>query len=211
MLTIPGDVWTLILRRLPPKDAILFVMTVNQSLQSYLREKVKWQQLIMRDFSDYLRVEKYCQQYYSGCMAIYPQYRKVFKQRNPFAKYWMLLRDKNEDEFGMPSYGTCDSPQQLAETFPTYSGKVYLSAVYRASQPRIWGWRWHKWGGYYGKLRPKSKFGDAFEPEYLADANGKNGNPCIDVTYVFNRHKTEYGGYDKYVFHNGTAWKIEQY
>lgn len=209
LLTVPGDVWTLILIKLHPKDAIIFVMAINKLLRQYLAEKVNWLMFLRRDFEDFVRIEKQCKESYTArhnVRSSYPQYTKPLAKRTPFAKYYVLLREEHENEFGMPSYGTCDSPQQLAEVFPKYCGAVYMSDVLRSKQPKERGWRWHKYGGYYGKLRPKTVGGRCFQPEYLAQANGKHGNPRIDVTWVFSRHDDGRG--IKYVFEKGVVVTI---
>lgn len=61
-----------------------------------------------------------------------------------------------------PSYGVCDSPEQLlaAYDFDADPRKLTISLVkiLRSSQPRYGGWRWHKWGPYIGKRQPLREY-----------------------------------------------------
>lgn len=47
---------------------------------------------------------------------------------------------------------------------------IILTPIYKKDQPKIGGWRWHKWGTYYGKQKPKH--------EYLY-------NEDIELVYVY--------------------------
>jgi len=77
-----------------------------------------------------------------------------------------------------PECGVVDYPEQFSELFGAAVDSapepyaVGFTAVYRAEQPLEGGWRWHKWGQYYGKHTPKH--------EYLHDEKD------IDVVYTFS-------------------------
>ena len=207
LTAINGDIWTLIILKLHPKEAILLTMTVNQELRVFLSKKVKWLRLIQRDFKQFLRIEKQCREEYVAHHSLWPEYKLILKMKSPFKKYYALLREKHEVEFGMPAYGTCDYPQQLAERFDKYTGSVYMLSVLRINQPKEGGWRWHKWGEYCGDERPENLSG-SYYPEYLREANGKRGNPLIDEAWIFNRHDDTRG--QEYHFANGIATLVDR-
>lgn len=73
-------------------------------------------------------------------------------------------------------YGVCDTPDQVVKKFKLDSlpQKVFVTFVKitKADQPKSGGWRWHKWGSYIGKKRPKC--------EYIAD------EPNITEVYTFH-------------------------
>jgi hypothetical protein len=82
-------------------------------------------------------------------------------------------------------YGVCDSPEQLVAKRAykkLLSAKrtaycVFFTPVHREEQPPDDGWRWHKWGIYEGKQKPRH--------EYLYD------DTHIDLVYCFHifKHK----------------------
>jgi hypothetical protein len=77
----------------------------------------------------------------------------------------------------MNSYGVIDSPEQFRE----YFGKVLeddprdffvaLTEIRKDEEPEEGGWRWHKWGPYYGTQNPQC--------EYIYD------EPEIESVYLF--------------------------
>lgn len=77
-------------------------------------------------------------------------------------------------------YGVCDSPEQfmdhaigqwLAASERKFT--VSFTCVRKSEQPEIGGWRWHKWGEYIGKKKPRY--------EYLYDEG-----PEITEVYVYH-------------------------
>lgn len=79
---------------------------------------------------------------------------------------------------GVCSYGVVDSPEQFAALFGEAlesDGRdlsVTMTAIDRAAQSERGGWRWHKWGTYYGTQAP--------EHEYLFD------DTHIDRVFIFS-------------------------
>jgi len=79
-----------------------------------------------------------------------------------------------------PIYGVCDSPQQFADYYPKWSGKVWFTYVKREDQPSGRdGWRWRKWGQYIGNY-------DIHNIEYIVEADGSEKYiPKIDIQWLF--------------------------
>lgn len=80
-----------------------------------------------------------------------------------------------------PNYGVVDSPAQFCEMFAaaidTAPGNFYvtLTEVRRKDEPKSGGWRYHKWGEYYGTQEPQC--------EYLYD------DLHIDSVWCFHVHR----------------------
>jgi hypothetical protein len=79
----------------------------------------------------------------------------------------------------LPSeYGVCDSPAQLLRTSPHMKvfGEmkfcVSFTQIAKKDQPAQGGWRWHKWGPYFGDQKPMT--------EYIYD------EPQIEVVFVYH-------------------------
>lgn len=84
---------------------------------------------------------------------------------------------------GLPSFGVVDSLEQYDELFGNdlRAGKkkffVSFVEIRRDEQPSSGGWRYHKWGEYYGTQNP--------EAEYLYD------DKHIEKVYTFGVHELE--------------------
>lgn len=76
------------------------------------------------------------------------------------------------------AYGVVDSPDQFQEDFrETLEADprdffVAFTEIRKDEQPETGGWRWHKWGPYYGTQKPQC--------EYIAD------EPEIESVYLFH-------------------------
>lgn len=79
-------------------------------------------------------------------------------------------------------YGVCDNASQVMDYYDALYKEhedymkekkfvILLSPMFKEDQPESGGWRWHKWGQYIGKFKPKH--------EYLYDEEG------IDFVYCF--------------------------
>lgn len=80
----------------------------------------------------------------------------------------------------LPEYGVCDSVEQFIELFheKLESDKqneyvVGLTCVRKDEQSPEGGWRWHKWGEYFGKHKSKC--------EYLYDEVGIDEVWCFSI------------------------------
>ena len=80
-------------------------------------------------------------------------------------------------------YGVCDNASQALDYFHNLCNKhseymnnsnciILLTPIFKEDQPESGGWRWHKWGQYIGKFKPKC--------EYLYDEEG------IDFVFCFS-------------------------
>src|ERR1051325_2948720 len=62
------------------------------------------------------------------------------------------------------TYGVCDDYQQVLKLYKPYVNSktrkfvISLTEIRKANQPKEGGWRWHKWGPYIGKKRPKHEY-----------------------------------------------------
>jgi hypothetical protein len=101
-----------------------------------------------------------------------------FNLRNSINKSGVVdyMEQADHDEF--PEFGVVDSVAQFLELFgdaidaaPEHYA-VGFTEVRRAAQPSEGGWRWHKWGQYYGVHSPQC--------EYLHD------EPDIESVYTFS-------------------------
>lgn len=78
---------------------------------------------------------------------------------------------------GPGPYGVCDSEQQFLKKFGPFlealDGKfcVSLTTVLKRAQSKEGGWRWHKWGPYFGNKDPKC--------EYLYDEGDDITEACV--------------------------------
>lgn len=180
-LTFIGrHIWNIILRKLHPKDITKLTMCINKELKVFLTHNTDWTALIKLHYTGYCYAEE--QDIKSHYRRLnYSEYDRALDQRRPFVKFFLLTKEKHEQEFGMPCYGVCDSPEQLAAKYPKYRGRVYFRTANRESQPKERGWRFHKYGPYVGKH-------NLIGIEYLREANGKHGKPLIDETWMFHRH-----------------------
>lgn len=177
------NLWTIILIKLHPKDIIVFVLQVNKELKHFLGSKLDWTNYFIKKW--YPEFHRISLIWWSNLYVEhnYPEYTKIMATKHPFAKFWRLVREEHECEFGMPEYGTCDNPEQLAVKFPKYGGVVHFMKVHRDRVNELRsGWRWHKWGAYFGDHKID-------QIEYLNEANGEDGRPLINLQYVFYRHK----------------------
>ena len=201
--SLPGDVLTLILKLLHNKDVIVFSVCLSRGIQK-LCKNVNWLLLIDSHhvyFSNKCKnVEK--NMYTQNRISMDAQYQKAYKfyKSRTWGAYYLVAKEKHEQKFGMSINGICDSPEQLARRFPKFKGYVYLGDIRRKDQPKKKGFRAHKWGTNYSDIKN--------QPEYLYDANGKNGNPLIDEIWIFYRFKSDYSiitctGFRKYKFEYG--------
>ena len=91
--------------------------------------------------------------------------------------------DFEEEEFnGLACYGVCDEMDQLIEKFPALETSerkfvITFKQVVRDAEPKMGGWRWHKWGPYIGDQNPQC--------EYLAD------EPEIRHIFVYHIYELE--------------------
>lgn len=100
---------------------------------------------------------------------------------NPDTYFWRSLVEDGKAHYRqwMGCYGVCDSPEQFIEKYGTRleadprAFVVCFTPVRKQDQPKRDGWRWHKWGPYIGKKRPRH--------EYLADEG-----PSIEVVYCYH-------------------------
>lgn len=88
------------------------------------------------------------------------------------------------DNLDEPScYGVVDSPQQFFELFgDTLDANpkrmfVCFTPVAKEWEPEEGGWRWHKWGPYYGTQEPQC--------EYMYD------EPDIELVYTYSLYTEE--------------------
>lgn len=114
--------------------------------------------------------------------------------------------EEEEEEKEFPTSGVCDSPSQLSLAFPNFKGRVKFHCIRREDEPASGGWRWHKWGEYYGKH-------DLSLVEYLYEADGSGlylSNesvrvPLIDEQWYFTtRDKIGVLGWDEETYELGT-------
>lgn len=105
-------------------------------------------------------------------MEAYGAYHQLTKQGIPIESY------KFEDMIqGVSPYGVADNIEQVkqyAKEMIESDNPVVISVteIRKDEEPEEGGWRWHKWGQYIGKQKPKC--------EYLYD------EPKIESVYVFH-------------------------
>lgn len=186
METLPRDILGLILLKLDPKDIVVLTFCISKKLKKHLCLSVNWNPLI----------EKFHWRCYTDHKN---DHRCLIPEKYKAYQFYLLTKEDHEEQFGMPSYGVCDSPEQLARRFPEYKGTVYMEEMRREDQPARGGWRWREWGEYVGDLDPQPEH----YVEYLYDADGEDGCPCIDSQWIFNRYSSNYGMYTKYIFECG--------
>lgn len=97
---------------------------------------------------------------------------------------------KKEEDERLEDYefGVCDSPQQLADKFPTFRGIVWMTPIRREDEPKEGGWRWRKWGDYVGEFTVDAPYNGEWVT-YLGQCDGKDGRQLIDEQYVFHTVK----------------------
>ena len=88
-----------------------------------------------------------------------------------------LLEKMKEGVSLFGGYGVCDNYEQVLKKYPFIEStdKKYvlvLSPIFKKHQPENGGWRWHKWGEYFGTHDIKH--------EYLYDEEG------IEHVFVFH-------------------------
>jgi hypothetical protein len=80
-----------------------------------------------------------------------------------------VIADMNQDgvewreERFLNSYGVVDTPEQLIELFPFLKDSlrkfcISFVEIRREHQSSEGGWRYHKWGSYYGKQNPQQEY-----------------------------------------------------
>jgi hypothetical protein len=198
------NIWTLILLKLESKDIVKMVLTISQEFKRFLALKIDWTYTFIKPrYADFHRASLIW--YTNGYIRINcPEYARLVNQ-SPFTQFWALVREDHEQEFGMPAFGTCDSPEQLAVRFPKYKGRVYFSKYVREDVKRSklrTNIRPSKWGDYCGDHED-----DIDRIEYLNEANGKEGRPLINVIYTFDRRPRQF--IESYKFKDGIAIIIE--
>jgi hypothetical protein len=126
---------------------------------------------------------------------IIPEFRDIFRKLKPKkikkgyyrSLTWnddLYIKEKIErypelkiSPYGVP-YGVCDSPKQFEEKYGQLikqsEKKFFVSFVrlQKKHESPTGGWRWHKWGPYIGKQKPKC--------EYLYD------EPIINEVYTYH-------------------------
>ncbi len=81
------------------------------------------------------------------------------------------------------NYGICDNYKQILKEYPELKKDknrkfvITLSMICKDQQSKNGGWRWHKWGKYIGKKKPKC--------EYLYD------EPKIDEVLIYHIYEVE--------------------
>lgn len=166
-------------------DVVVFVWFVSKATRRLLISRVHWDRLI--------RMHHW---YFDKNT---PKFKQIAQIRAKEMQFYQLVKERDQDDFGIPSFGTCDSPHQLASLFPKFKGHVWMNAVYRCDYPDK-TWRWHKWGKYLGEHKEVS----SYRIEWISEANGKKGKPRIDVTWTFSRTEEKWP-YEKYWFENGNS------
>ena len=77
---------------------------------------------------------------------------------------WDSLYMFDDSEEDIPAYGVVDSLAQFVELFGVklcaskHGYAVGFTEVKKSEQPSEGGWRWHKWGEYYGNYEPKHEY-----------------------------------------------------
>ena len=81
-----------------------------------------------------------------------------------------MLTDSQEDDSWFYDYGVVDNATQILDNITVQDNAVVLmTPVFKTDEE--YGWRWHKWGRYYGVQNPKC--------EYLNDEEN------IEMIYCF--------------------------
>lgn len=102
--------------------------------------------------------------------------------RYPDLEFIKAKSSDEEDVYGLSCYGVCDTPYDFFERFGDDLEKsdrkfvVSFTEIKRLDQPAEGGWRWHKWGPYYGAHEPQY--------EYLHDEKGIDAVHCFHVYEV---------------------------
>lgn len=129
-------------------------------------------------------------------LARYEQRAKVVKEAQWFVDYekekpeqvfykpaWQdyLARKQEYDDDTLSATGVVDSPQQLLDLYDFEKDPrkfvISLVKVRREDQPPQQGWRYHRWGDYYGTQKP--------EFEYLYD------DKHIDHVFTFHIYQVK--------------------
>lgn len=97
---------------------------------------------------------------------------KVFNNKRKMKR----LARKNDCSTHINSYGVVDSFDQLLSLYDFERDPrkfaIFLTPIFKENQEPEGGWRWSKWGPYYGTQKPQT--------EYLYD------DPNIDLVFVFH-------------------------
>lgn len=97
---------------------------------------------------------------------------KVFNNKRKMKR----LSRKNECSTHINSYGVVDSYNQLLSLYDferdTRKFAIFFTPISKQNQEEDGGWRWSKWGPYYGTQKPQT--------EYLYD------DPKIDLVFVYH-------------------------
>lgn len=96
-----------------------------------------------------------------------------------FEEFHLLNNWKHIDEIEigrrLESYGVVDGVDNLLSLYDFDADPrtlvILMTPIFKEHQPSSGGWRWHKWGPYYGAHEPKY--------EYLYDED-------IEVVYVYH-------------------------
>lgn len=83
---------------------------------------------------------------------------------------------------GWSDYGVCDEPSQVLARYPhivddDVPRAITVVEIRREDQPSTGGWRYHKWGSYIGRQRPRA--------EYLHD------DEHIDAVWTYHVYRVE--------------------
>lgn len=148
----------------------IFVADSNMSLRSIKEHCVE----DVPAYHHHLRSTDDLQSYFSESRKYKRMMDKMYSQRFKKGPYRGL------ESYG--AYGLCDTPEQLLEVFPHLDGDdvprfITVNGVLRKHQPSSGGFRYHKWGQYVGKQKPRS--------EYLYD------DKHIDMVVNFHIYRVE--------------------
>ena len=97
---------------------------------------------------------------------------KVFNNKRKMKR----ISRKNDCSTCINSYGVVDNFDQLLSLYDferdTRKFAIFLTPIFKEHQAEDGGWRWSKWGPYYGTQKPQT--------EYLYD------EPNIDLVFVYH-------------------------
>lgn len=143
------------------------------------------------------RIERLSQGLYRGGLNATLLMESVIENEYPFDpiqppeefdrdEWFREMVRRYQDETYPSDYGVVDYPAQVVEMFPLVIEDerpliITFGEVRKDHQSDWGGWRWHKWGTYYGVHEPQC--------EYLYD------EPDIDAVWVFHIMQVKEGSY----------------
>ena len=96
----------------------------------------------------------YLDEYHRVRRAFERKMRVMYSQK--YKKNWKPI-----ESLGM--YGLCDTPEQLLEYHPHLADDdikrvISITPIWRRDQSEFGGFRYHKWGQYIGKQKPRNEY-----------------------------------------------------